>query len=179
MFNLDEEKENVTKKLSEQYSHNTISMEEYERLLEYINKIETKKELSIIEKIIQENNELTTTQNNEIIIPESNEKHLSIFSWRTSNVKPVNGNGGTYTSLFGTNRIIVDNLPKGRTVINVNSIFGLTEIIVSKNIKIVNKTVPIFSGIFAPNEINKEDDGLPELYILGKALFGNISIRRV
>jgi hypothetical protein len=182
MINVDEEKDNLTKKLSEQYSQNIINMEEYERILEYINKIETGKEISIIYKIIQENNvnnsTLTITKNSEIIIPKTNEKHLSMFSWRTSNVKPLNGNGGKYTSVFGTNQIIVDNLPKGRTVINVNSIFGLTEIIVSDNIKIVNKTVPIFSGIFSPNEINKEDEELPELYIVGKAIFGNITIKK-
>jgi hypothetical protein len=67
----------------------------------------------------------------------------------------------------------------GRTVINVNSIFGLTEIIISENIKIVNKTEPIFSGIFAPSEINKENEQLPELYIIGKAIFGNITIKRM
>jgi hypothetical protein len=150
-------------------------MEEYERILEYINKIETGKEINIIQKIIQENNannnELTITKNNEIIIPKNNEKHLSMFSWRTSNVRPVNGNGGKYISVFGTNQIIVDNLPKGRTVINVSSIFGLTEIIVSNNIKIINKTALIFSGIFSPYEMNKEDEELPELYIVGKTIF--------
>jgi hypothetical protein len=183
MFNIDEEKNKLTQKLSEQYSQDIINMEEYERILEYINRIETKKEITIIEKIIQENdvnnNALTVTQNSEILIPENKEKHLSMFSWRTSNVKPLNGNGGKYISLFGTNRILVDNLPKGRTVLQVNSIFGLTEIVVSKHIKIINRIVPLFSGIFAPNEINKEGEELPELYILGKAIFGNVTIRTI
>jgi hypothetical protein len=180
MFNIDEKKDNFAKKLSEQYSQNIISMEEYERMLEYINKIETIKEVNIIEKIIQENsNELATVQNNEIILPKTKEKHLSIFSWRTTNLKPIDGNGGRFTSLFGATRIIVDNLSKGRTALNVNSIFGLTEIVISKKVKIINKTVPIFSGIFAPNEINKEGEELPELYIVGKAVFGNITIRTI
>ena len=183
MFNIDEEKDILVKKLSEQYSQNILNMEEYERILEYINKTETRKEINIIEKIIQENsmenNELTIIQKNEIMIPKSNERHLSMFSWRSTNIKSVNGNGGKFVSLFGTNRIIVDNLPKGRTVLNVNSVFGLTEIIVSKNIKIINKTVPVFSGIFAPDEINREDEELPELYIIGKAIFGNITIKAI
>ncbi|MDR2808074.1 MAG: hypothetical protein LBB43_03605 [Spirochaetaceae bacterium] len=183
MLNLIEEKEKLTQKLSEQYSQNMISMEEYERLLEYINKIETRREINIIEKIIQENNDednkLTIVQNNEITIPKTNEKNLSMFSWRTINLEPINGNGGKFTSLFGTNRIIVNNLPKGRTIIKVNSIFGLTEIIVSQKVKIINKTLPIFAGIFAPNEITKEGEKLPELYIVGKAVFGNITIRTI
>jgi hypothetical protein len=183
MFNIDAEKDKLVKELSEQYSQNIISMEEYERILEYINKIETKKEVNIIEKIIQENNiennGLTLIQNNKIMISKAKEKHLSMFSWRTTNVKSINGNGGNFISLFGTYRIIIDNLPKGRTVINVNSVFGLTEMIVSKNIRIINKAVPIFSGIFSPNELNRENEELPELYITGKAIFGNITIKAI
>jgi hypothetical protein len=182
MLNLDEEKEKLTRGLSDQYAQNVISMEEYERLLEYINKIETKKEVSIIERIIQEsgvnNNELTAARNSEVMLPKNPKSHLSLFSWRTSNVKPINGYGGSYASVFGTNRIIVDNLPKGRTVLHVNSIFGLTEIIVSKNVKIINKITPVFAGVFAPNETNREDEELPELYIVGAAVFGNITIQR-
>jgi hypothetical protein len=178
---MEEEKDKLTQKLSDQYSRNIIDMEEYERILEYINKIETGKEVSIIQKIVQENvndNALTITGNDEIIMPKTNEKHLSMFSWRTSNVRPLNGNGGKYVSVFGANQIIVDKLPRGRTVINVSSIFGLTEIIVSKNIRIINKAAPIFSGIFSPQEINQGDEDLPELYIVGKAVFGNITIKR-
>jgi hypothetical protein len=179
MFNVDEEKDNLIKKLSEQYSQNIINMEEYERILDYINKIETKKEINIIGKIIrensEENNELTIIQNNEIMLPKIKEKHLSMFAWRTSNIKPMNGNGGKYISLFGTNQIIVDDLPEGRTVLNVNSIFGLTEIIIPNNIKITNKVVPIFAGIFIP-QITEENDK-HELYITGKAVFGNITIK--
>jgi hypothetical protein len=183
MFAMDEEKDKLARALSEQYAQNIISMEEYERILEYINKIETKKEAGIIEKIIRENaledGEITVAQNSEIAIPATNEKHLSAFSWRTTNVKPVNGSAGKFISLFGANRIMVDNLPRGRTVLTVNSIFGLTEIIVPKNIKITNKVAPIFSGVFSPNDINRESAGLPELYITGKAVFGNVTIRTV
>jgi hypothetical protein len=183
MFSLLEEKERLTGKLSDQYSRNIISMEEYERILEYINKIDTNKEISVIEKIVYENevknNELTVFQNNELIIQNEKEKHLSIFSWRTSNIKPVNGYGGKYVSLFGANRIIVDALPKGRTFINVNSIFGLNEIIVPDNVKIINKAVPVFGGIFTQEEVIKEGEELPELVIAGKAVFGNITIKKI
>jgi hypothetical protein len=183
MFNMDEEKDRLTKALSEPYSQNLISMEEYERMLEYINKIETKREVSIVEKIIREtaleDGALTAAQNNDAAIPAAGEKHLSVFSWRTTNIKPVNGNAGKFISLFGANRIIVDTLPRGRTVLKVSALFGLTEILVSKNIKITNKVAPIFSGVFSPNEINRDDADLPELYIVGKAVFGNITIRTI
>jgi hypothetical protein len=179
MINMDEEKNQLTNELSEQYSQNIINMAEYERILEYINKIETVKEINIIEKIIQEN---TNKENNELMLLKNSrgEKHLALFAWRSSNVKPINGNGGKYLSLFGANRIIIEDLPQGRTVLNINSIFGLTEIIISKKIKVINKAVPIFAGIFAPGEINdvKSGEEVPELYIMGKAIFGNITIIR-
>jgi hypothetical protein len=181
MYNFDDEKEKLIKMLSEKYSQNIITMEEYERILEYINKIETKKEISIIEKVILENvvneNELATITRNEATTSETKEKHLSIFSWRTTNIKPINGNGGKFTSCFGANRIILENLPKGRTVLNVNSIFGLTEVIITQDIKIINKAIPIFSGIFTPNKINGSDQELPELCIIGKSIFGNITVK--
>ncbi|MDR1247786.1 MAG: hypothetical protein LBK63_00640 [Treponema sp.] len=181
MFNIEEAKDKLAKALSEQYSQNAIGMEEYERILEYVNKIETKKEAGIIEKIIRENNAeddaLTTLQNDAIMPPKANEKHFSVFSWRTTNVRSSNGSAGTFVSLFGANRIIVDNLPKGRTVLRVNSIFGLTEILVAKNIRIINKAAPVFSGIFSPGEANRENEALPELYVVGKAVFGNITIK--
>jgi hypothetical protein len=176
-YDINQEKEALTNKLSEQYSQNVIDVEEYERIVEYINKVETSKEISIIKKVIQEND---LKNNDALILPQNNtEEHVALFSWRSSNVVPLNGNGGSYLSLFGTNKIIVDNLPKGRTVIHVDSVFGLTEIVVSRNIKIINKTIPLFSGIFAPDEINKEGEDLPELYIKGTAVFGNITIKRV
>ena len=111
-------------------------------------------------------------------MPKTKERHFTMFSWRTTNLKLINGNGGIFTSLFGANRIIVDNLPKGKTIIKVNSIFGLTEIVTSENVRIINNAAPIFSGIFGPNETNKENEELPELYIIGKAIFGNITVRK-
>jgi len=182
MFNIEEEKDKLTKSLSEQFSRNVITIEEYERLLDYINKIETTREIYVLEKIIQENdfankNELAAIQHNTMMIPASKATHLSMFSWRTSDLQSVNGNGGSYTSFFGANRIMVDSLPPGRTVLHVNSIFGLTEIVVSKNIKITNRASPVFSGIFVSEEINREGGDLPELYITGKAVFGNITVQ--
>ena len=100
MLNFDEEKEKLTQKLSEQYALDIINIAEYERLLEYINKIETKKEINFIEKITQENsneyNELTIAQNNEII--KKSRAQISVrcekkFGWSSCKVKIfVDGN---------------------------------------------------------------------------------------
>jgi len=177
LINLDEEKGKLFDKLSEQYSRNIINIEEYERIVEYVNKIETNSEVNIIEKIIVENN----LRNSDGLINANNknyEKHFAIFSWKSTNLKSNNGNGGKYLSVFGANQIIIDNLPKGKTEINVNSIFGLTEIVLPKNIKIINNIMPIFSGIFMLDVINEDEGEISELYITGKAVFGNITIIR-
>jgi len=172
-----EEKERLIGKLSEQYSKNILNIEEYERIIEYVNKIETTAEASIIEKIIDENN---LKNSGELTVPRDNdEKHLAVFSWRSTNLKSYNGSGGKYLSLFGTNRIIIDDLPKGKTVINVDSIFGFTEIVISKDVKIINKTTPVFSGVFMPDEANEGEGEMPELHITGKVVFGNITIIRI
>jgi hypothetical protein len=179
MTAIDDEKDKLTTELSEQYAQNIVSMEEYERIVEYINKIETIKEINIAAKIIQENK---NKENNELTVsePKGGARHLSLFSWRSSMVKPVNGNAGNYFSIMGANRIIIDELPKGKTVLQVNSILGLTEIIVSKKIKVIIKAAPVLAGIFAPNEINDTqiDGEAAELYITGKAVLGNITIIR-
>jgi hypothetical protein len=181
MYNLDEEKEALIKTLSEKYSLNIITMEEYERILEYINNIETRKEVNIIEKIIAEyvvnTSELAPAQKNEASPSGPKEKHLSMFSWRSTTIKPLNGDAGKFTCCFGADRIILEDLPKGRTVLHVNTIFGLTEIIAGRGIKIINKTIPVFSGVFTPGETNGAAEESPELYITGKAVFGNITIK--
>jgi hypothetical protein len=180
MFNPDDEKGKLIEMLSEKYSRNIITMEEYERILEYINKIETEKEIRIIEKIILESasdaGALELNTKNEAAVYEAKEKHLSLFAWRTTNINPRDGNGGNFTTCFGANRIIVDDLPRGRTILKVNSIFGLTEIIVRQDVKIVNKAIPVFAGIFTPNETRGAEEDLPELCITGKAVFGSITV---
>jgi len=174
LTSIDEEKDKLTTILSEEYSKNIITIKEYEHILEYINKIETEREIVIVKKIIQEYSE--KKDNLELL---SYDSRKNIFSHKSSYMKSVNGNGGKYTNIFGSDRIIVENLPKGKTVLHVECIFGLTEIMVPKHIKITSQISPIFSGIFVPpNEINKSEN-TPELYLVGRAVFGNITIQRV
>jgi hypothetical protein len=168
MTNIEEAREALIKTLSEHYTQDRVSVEEYERILDYITKIETSKEAEILRKILQEYQGIedgTSTP----------EKRLSLFSYRRGTVTSVRGKGGTYTCIFGMNQIIVDNLPKGITVLEVHSIFGLTEILIPQHIKIVNKAVPIFGGIFAPQDASSAES---ELHIIGEAVFGNITIKR-
>jgi predicted membrane protein len=169
MPTIDDEKEQITKALSEQYAQNSISLDEYERLIESVQKIGTARELRNIQTLAAE---------------DGKQKHLSVFSWRSSTVKPIQGNAGTYMSVLGATRITINehDLPRGKTVLTVHSILGLTEIHVPKSIKVINKTTPFLAGVFAPDETGengmRDDTEAPELYILGRAILGNITIIR-
>ena len=180
---FDDEKNRLTEKLSEYYAGNIINIEEYERLIEYINKIETKKEIAAVENIIQgyNSNYVIETPVKKEVLPEKKYKsneNKAVFSWRTSNVEPLNGKCGKFVNIFGTNRIIIGNLPPGRTILNIETVFGMTEIVISHNVRIINKAQTVFSGVFFPEESGGEDDDVPELLIEGKLVFGNLSVIR-
>ncbi|MDR2392836.1 MAG: hypothetical protein LBD93_01565 [Treponema sp.] len=177
MVPIDTEKDTLIRKLSEQYAQNIIDLGEYERMIEYLTKIETKHEIATLNKIIQEKD---TKDKHPLDLgkgPEG-ETHITVLSWSSSSVKSVNGSIGKYVSVFGANRIIIDHLPLGKTILQVSSVCGLTEIMVAKNIKIINKAIPLCSGIFTSGEGNTACDDVPELYITGSVLFGNITIIR-
>jgi hypothetical protein len=174
MMDMFKEKENLINDLSDQYSRSLISLEEYEKMIDHVNKIDSVKELKAVQKMTRDNSDLT--------VPENNEEQVTVFSWRSTNAKPVNGNAGKFVCVFGTNQIKIEDLPAGKTVLHVESIFGLTEILVSKKVKVINKAVPVMSGVFAPNDTEAGDSSdkpdRPELYITGTAVFGNITIIR-
>lgn len=165
---FEDQKERLTRNLSEQYAQNVIDISEYEKLLDSMNKAKSLTELSIIENTIAVKETMT--------VSETAERHLSVFSWQTSRLKSVNGSGGKYSSIFGANRIIVDSLPQGRTILELDAVFGLIELIVPKSIKINNNIKTIFSGVFSSPSINNDPAELPELYLVGKAVFANVTI---
>lgn len=197
IISLDEEKIRLTEKSSDLYSTSVINIEEYERLIEYINKIETKREVGVIDSMIQGYRSNSVYQApagrtvEESAVQEDSpapissalkkyhqKEYSAVFSWRTTTLEPFNGKGGKFSSVFGTNRIIVDKLPPGKTVINTDTVFGMTEIIVAHNIRVLNRTEAVFSGVFGPDDLNSGDPNWPELVIKGGIVFGNLTIIR-
>jgi hypothetical protein len=140
MFNIDEEKDKLEEKLSEQYSQDIITIEEYERILEYLNKIETKKEVNVIEKIMEENN---ITNANKLEINKITYEHLLEYLNKMETDKETNiikeikrENNTSYNEL---NQIIKDNLPEGKKAFSI--ILGLIKMLVSKILIIVVKII--------------------------------------
>jgi hypothetical protein len=189
LINFDEEKSRLTEKSSDLYSAGIINIEEYERLIEYINKIETKKEIAIIDGFVQGYNSNNVNHapvredaSDNRGVPaknkNANKEHTAVFSWKTTTLEPLNGRGGKFVSIFGANRIIVDNLPPGKTVIKTETVFGLIEIIVSRNIRVTNKAEAVFAGVFGADEANCGAPDLPELVIKGDVVFGSLAVTR-
>jgi hypothetical protein len=54
-FEMDQEKERLINILAKQYAQDLIAITEYERLLDFVNKTETNKEIEYIKKIIDTN----------------------------------------------------------------------------------------------------------------------------
>jgi hypothetical protein len=183
MADIEFEKNRLTEKLSDHYSRNVITLDEYERLLDYINKIETSKEISIANNMLQvyrpaEPPEPDTSFGIFDLFKRQTEKYETIFSSRTINVESRNGRGGKFSVVFGSNTIIVDNLPPGKTVINIECVFGSIEILIHQNVRIVNKITPLFSSVDSPRD-RYIDEYLPELHLKGEAVFGNVTIKRI
>jgi hypothetical protein len=172
MINVTEEKEKLTNALTEQYSKSVISLNDYESMIDQVTKVDSIKDLRSVQKQLSENSELALYDDND-------HEHLTVFSWRNVTAKSINGNAGNFTSVFGTTQIKINDLPAGNTTLKVKAVFGLVEIFVPKNIKIVNKVTPVFSGVFAPNNSERDEyDDKSVLIITGESVFGNVTIVR-
>ena len=201
MVDVFKEKEALTNELSDQYAKSLISLDEFESMIDQVNKVESLKQLNAVKKAVCENTGLMLSEDykkeakNPSLVTNSlatsslapgkvkKRSYETVFSRSSVVAEAINGHAGNFSCVFGTNQIKVNNLPMGKTVLKVETVFGLTEIFVSKKIKIVNKVTPIFAGVFMPADEEKDDnyvpEGWPELHIKGEAVFGNITIKRI
>jgi len=182
MADIEFEKNRLTEKLSDQYSRNVITLDEYERLLDYINKIETTKEISIANNMLQvyrpaEPPEPEPDSSVFDLFKRHTNKYDTIFSTRTLNVNLNNERDNKFSVIFGTNRIIVDNLPPGKTTLNIECVFGAMEIFIRQNARIINNITPVFSSVDSPHD--RYDEYLPELRIKGDVVFGSVTIKLI
>jgi hypothetical protein len=193
---IEERKGKAVDALSSYYAKNKMPLEEYERLVEYIHKIESERELAVVEKIVAEyESPASPTENTanaddeepayydeeEISSYHSYQNlntNLALFSARTIS-GPVK-TGSQYVSIFGSEqiKILKADLRKGRTFLDVVSLFGDNTILVEDGIRVVNKAIPIFGNSDVSRKIDiHAQDGDRELIINGTALFGNISVK--
>jgi len=192
---VEERKEKAIETLSDSYAKNKLPLEEYERLVEYINKIESERELIVVEKIVAEydsgygdNREKEPEEFSDdddyddqpaFYRNQSNlTNNLAILSSRTYQgpIKPES----QFLSILGSTKIKVrkEDLVKKKTVLNLVSILGDNIIYVEPGIKIINRVIPILGSAQVSKSITKPaSSGAPELVISGMALLGDISVK--
>lgn len=198
---VEDRKEKAIESLSDSYAKNNLPLEEYERLVEYINKIESERELVVVEKIAREyacENAADDAphdaahkaahkpanyddDDDEVDYYRSSTNfanNLSLFSARTYS-GPVKS-GSQFVSVFGSSQIIIrkEDLRKRKTVLNVVSIMGDNTIYVESGIRVVNKVIPILGSSDVNQKVKRQaEDEDPEIVISGAALLGNISVK--
>jgi hypothetical protein len=177
---MEDKKGEIAEELSRQYSLNKISLEEYERLIEYAHKIETEKESIILAKIINENNAINAHKSagKEEINNVRIRNEYTILSSRKTSGSILNGINGKLISILGDNHITINDgdLINDETFIDVIVVLGEIVIHIPKNITVINKAVPIMGGIFG-NKKNKNNQA-KKLIITGKIILGNITIKQ-
>jgi hypothetical protein len=183
MNNIDEEKAILSDTLAEKYAQSKISMEEYERLVEYLTKIETGRELAIARKIIEEDSllgagERTVTRSESSISNAIN--HYTILSSRKIPGSVIGQNNGLFVTILGDNQITIDegDLVKNETVLNVATILGNTIIRVPENVTVINEAVPVMGDVgMGRNVLSAEYPGIKKLIIRGMVILGNVTVK--
>jgi len=190
---VEERKEKAIENLSDSFAKSKLPLEEYERLVEYIQKIESERELIVVEKIVAEygasespkksaygGNEFLDEDDEVDNYPRSDHQgsSLTVLSSRTIS-GPVES-GMQFVSILGSEHIKIRkvDLSRRKTVLNVVSILGESVISVESGIRVSNRAVPILGGSWTDRKVERSaEDGEPELIISGAALLGNITVK--
>jgi hypothetical protein len=198
---IEERKEKAIACLSDSFARNRLPLEEYERLVEYINKIESERELVVVEKIVAEHSgtpgrteSSRFSDGNETPVydedddenepdyphPSRSSSNVAILSSRTFS-GPLKS-GSELVSILGSGYIKVRkaDLAKRQTVLNVVSILGDIVIAVESGIQVNNKVMPVLGNSSVNHKVTKQAlQGDPELVISGVALLGSISVKLI
>jgi len=143
---IEDKKNKLVERLSSEYSQNNISLEEYERLIEYCHKIETDKELNILEKIIEENNAIPKN-NGQINSCNNNARdYCTILSSRKITGLLMSGN---IVNILGETKIYLneEDLVEYETALNILVILGEIKIYVPENVDVICNAFPILGDM--------------------------------
>jgi len=183
---VDALRERLTAALQDRYARDLLTMDEYERLLDYVARVETPREAAMADAALAA---AASPPPVDAAAPAA--RRVTFLS---ANTATVDAAGGSFLTLFGLNKILVGALPRGRTTtLRVAAAFGLTEIHVPRGVRVIVRAAPVVGGVFTQgifagddgdggedmeNVGNMEKDA-PALVVTGRAVCGNITIRRV
>ncbi|GHT78143.1 hypothetical protein FACS1894130_04250 [Spirochaetia bacterium] len=204
---IEERKTRAIETLSVQFSENRLPMEEYERLVEYIHRAESERELAIIEKIVGETvlyagegrgqqrpgaradsrnsgGHFWETPSNAVAGTAVNlgsvKFNFALLSSRTIVGSALAQNNCSCISLLGTNVIDIreGDLPPGKTEVDVVSILGETRIVVPPGVAVTMKALPIAGDAKTGRGVETQPrPGMPELVISGCAILGSVTVK--
>ena len=196
---IEERKGIAIEKLSDSYAKNRLPLEEYERLVEYINKIESERELVVVEKIVREYAREYAAEYDGDDAPKEparddddnepdNYPHHGSYNYSNSNLALLSSrtiagpvkSGTQFLSFLGSQHIKLRkaDLEKRKTVLNIVSILGETVIHVESGIRVSNKVIPILGGAWTDGKVTKQArDGEALLVVSGTALLGNVTVK--
>ena len=180
----EERKEKLTDRLSTQYSMNNISMDEYERLIKYSQNIETEKELTILENIIDEydrpsvnnyNDEKSESPHNFRNFDNSPQNHFTVLSSRNTSGPLTVGN---FVNVLSSHKIVInyEDLINKETVLNFMVLLGEVVIHVPENVNVTSRIIPVLSEVSINNKL-KGRGGKKDLVITGNVLLGEIKVK--
>ena len=186
---VEERKDKAIENLSNSFAKNRLPLEEYERLVEYINKIESERELVVVEKIVAEYDgddaaKPAAADNDDE--PDhyhhnpSTRNNLTVLSSRTLS-GPLKS-GSQFISVLGSTEIKVrkEDLTKRCTELNMVSILGENVVFVEPGIRVINRVIPILGGAWVDKKVRKQaQEAEPELVISGQALLGNVTVKQL
>ena len=189
---VEERKNKAIENLSATYAKNRLPLEEYERLVEYINKIESERELIIVEKMVEEygsEESRSPSANNDHddeadyspeYIPHHDQNSFNNLTVLSTRVFSGTVKSGTRSvCILGSQRINIRkaDLERQQTLLNVVSILGDTSIYIEPGIRVLNRAIPILGDASMNQKVARQErSGDPELVILGKAILGNITV---
>jgi hypothetical protein len=170
---IEQEKERLTNILSTQYSQSLIAIDEYERLLDFVNKTETNKEIEYIRKIINTNE---TYALKEKIIDRNqleNQSKINIFTMlinlltKKRNIKKINIFSGIYEQ-----RLYDIDFIENRLTLKIQNYGGDAYIYVTKNTSVENN-IQNYGGNCIMNErTNISNSEIKNKLIINGANYG-------
>jgi hypothetical protein len=169
---IEREKERLTNILSTQYAQNLIAIDEYERLLDFVNKTETNKEIEYIKKIINTNETYTLKEAADRNQLDSQPK-INFFTMllnllmKKKNVKRIKIFSGTYElRLYDID--FIDN----KLILKIKNFGGDAFVYVTKNTSVENN-IQDYGGKYIVNErINISNSEIKNKLIIKGANFG-------
>lgn len=182
---LEERKAGLIAALSDQFAQDQFSLEEYERLVEYAQKVETAREIAVLGRILQEHaagaapGEAYGNRRGEVHFGFLNQ-HFTILSSRR--IDGLSAGNRDFTTILGDCQIFVAeaDLVEEETVINANVLLGDTIIHVPENVRVTSSVFPLLGNVGIGRKKRNAPPDSPRskrIVITGTAILGNITVK--